>query len=150
MQVMVFDGGFPGIIGTLRGKKVLVWTCDTCARMCGVGGTGRAGEAADFLKNAGIDVVGTISQKAVCVSAGSDAEALSGTDGFDIVLMLACGVASRVAETLTGKQTVNPVTVLGPGYRDGNRRIFLVTEPDGKTVLAENVPAETPFAELFS
>lgn len=43
MTVMARDRDYPDLLEDVRGRKVLVWTCNTCARMCNIGGK-EAGE----------------------------------------------------------------------------------------------------------
>ncbi len=101
----------------LEGKRVLVWTCETCARICGVGGREKAERTAEDLRSRGFDVVGVASTSASCLM--PKAIRLSeGSPERDVVLALCCSIGAECARKATGKEVVNPVETLGAGYLD--------------------------------
>ncbi|MBR7006189.1 MAG: hypothetical protein IKH98_04705, partial [Candidatus Methanomethylophilaceae archaeon] len=55
MMVMVPGEGYGSVPDGVRGKRVLIWTCNTCARLCGVGGGERAEETAHSTVVATVD-----------------------------------------------------------------------------------------------
>ena len=54
MIVMARDRGYDELLESLKGRRVLVWTCNTCARFCGVGGR----EAAEDLRRRRVPSMG--------------------------------------------------------------------------------------------
>ena len=103
-----------------------MWTCNTCARLCGVGGKERAERAAAELRERGYDVVGTASTSAACLM--SNARRLSEeSPERDAVLALCCSIGAECAGRATGKEVSNPVRTLGCGYldEDGEPRLTL-------------------------
>ena len=47
MTVMARDRGYDELLGDVRGRRVLVWTCNTCARLCNIGGREAEGKPTD-------------------------------------------------------------------------------------------------------
>ena len=123
----------------LRGKKVAVWTCNTCARLCnGIGGEESAGRLAERLREDGIEVTGVLSTSASCIAPKVDRkydEAI--IEGADVILSLTCDVGSHCAGTVFGKPMFNPIETLGPGYLDLNGVPLLA---DGMVVFKDSDP----------
>lgn len=124
MMAMVRDRGYDDLLPMLRGRRVLLWTCDTCARLCGVGGREAAEALASRLSSDGVEVTGVASSGACCLMGRSRAMA-EGRRGHDLVLALCCDVGARNAGAATGSEVLNPVVTLGPGLldEDGSPRV---------------------------
>lgn len=121
MMVMRRSCGYPELLESLKGKRVLVWTCNTCARLCnGIGGAESAGRLADRMAEDGVDVVGTLSVGASCMESKIVPHAESLEEGADVILALTCDVGSELASEVFGLEAVNPVDTVGPGYLDRN------------------------------
>ena len=56
MTVMARDRGYDELLGDVRGRRVLVWTCNTCARLCNIGGREAGDRLASKLSEDGVDV----------------------------------------------------------------------------------------------
>lgn len=122
MMIMRRSVDYAELLGQLRGKKVAVWTCDTCARLCnGIGGKTSATALADRLVVDGVEVTGVLSTSASCllpkVSSKYDPDVL---DGCDVILSLTCDVGALCAELAFDRPSINPLDTLGPGYLDDN------------------------------
>ena len=134
---------YPQLRDRLRGKRVAIWTCNTCARLCnGVGGKDSAERLAAQLRKDGVDVLSVISVSASCImdkvrEASEDRIAAM----CDTVVTLVCDVGSRCAAMCFDKEIVNPVETLGQGYLDENRVPVLA---DGRVVLM----GCSPFVDL--
>jgi len=118
MLVFIRDRDYPELLRSVRGRKVAVWTCNTCARLCnGIGGTGAAERLAEALTKDGIDVVGVLSVSASCleekICARLEKEPL---DEADVIISLACDSGSLCASRLSGKEVINPLITLGRGH----------------------------------
>ena len=137
MQVMARDRDYGNLVGDLRGRSVLVWTCDTCARFCGIGGRDRAADLASRLSSDGIAVAGVVRSSACCFMRKAREMAAS-AEGYDIVLALCCDMGARNASEATGREVLNPVVTFGTGYLDRNGRNRLATIVCGKTVYDED------------
>ena len=137
MQVMARDRDYGDLVADLRGRSVLVWTCDTCARFCGIGGRDRAEDIASRLSSDGIAVAGVIRSSACCFMRKAREMAAS-AEGYDMVLALCCDMGARNASEATGKEVLNPVVTFGTGYLDRNGRNRLATIVCGKTVYDED------------
>ena len=118
----------------LRGKRVAVFTCNTCARLCnGVGGKDSAERLAARLRDDGISALSVLSVSAACImdkvrTAAEDRVAAM----CDVVVTLTCDVGSQCASICFDKGIVNPVETLGAGYLDENG---VPTLTDGSIVL---------------
>ena len=119
---------------SLRGKRVAVFTCNTCARLCnGVGGKDSAERLAARLRKDGVDALKVISVPAACIMAKvrvvSDDPVAARCDA---IVTLVCSVGSDCAEACFGRETINPVDTLGTGYLDDNG---VPTLADGSIVM---------------
>ena len=56
MMVVVRGMDYDDVLDSLKGRKVALWTCNTCARLCGVGGSDALCRLADRLEADGIEV----------------------------------------------------------------------------------------------
>lgn len=118
MLIMARDRSYPDLVDSLRGKKVLIWTCNTCARLCNsIGGDDSAGALADRLRSDGIEISGILSTSASCiVPKVMNKRDSSGIQDYDVILSLTCDIGAKNAASVFGKETVNPVITYGPGY----------------------------------
>ncbi|MBO4569360.1 MAG: hypothetical protein J5674_05350 [Candidatus Methanomethylophilaceae archaeon] len=125
MMVMAPGEGYGDIQEGLRGKRVFVWTCNTCARLCGVGGREKAEEAVRLLESGGVEVAGSAAVPAACFMSNAR-DRLGGSEGFDVVLALCCDIGAGCAREASGKPVVNPVETLGVGFlgEDGVPRLL--------------------------
>lgn len=122
MQIVERDRGYPELLESLRGRKVLIWTCNTCARLCnGVGGETSAERLSERLSADGIGIAGVLSISASCIIRKIESKKNeSGISDYDIVLALTCDIGARCARDVFGCEVLNPVRTLGPGLLDGD------------------------------
>lgn len=118
MLIFVRDRDYSELLSSVHGKKVAVWTCNTCARLCnGIGGTEAAERLAEALRRDGIDVIGVRSVSASCleekVCARLEKEPLSEAD---VLISLTCDSGSLCTARLSCKEVINPLITLGRGY----------------------------------
>ncbi len=137
MIVMARDRDYGALLDAVRGRRVLIWTCNTCARLCGVGGSDAAERLASKLSADGVDVVGSASSSACCFMSKADRMAGSAPDGYDLVLCLTCDMGGRNASEATGREVLNPVVTFGPGYIDRQGRNRVASVVCGRTVMDE-------------
>ena len=108
------------LLGKLAGKRVLIWTCNTCARLCnGIGGTESCERLAERLSKDGIDVAGVVATSASCLEKkvfDKRDEMLSKQP--DVILSITCSMGSANAEKVFGKVTINPIETFGYGILD--------------------------------
>lgn len=126
MMAVARDRTYADLLRDLRGRRVLIWTCGTCARLCG--GLG------------GADVAGTVHSSACCLMGKAMAMRGSAPEGYDTVLALCCDVGARNAAEATGAEVLNPVRTLGPGSLDAEGRPMVAVYRDGR--IAGEVPLE--------
>jgi len=139
MIIMARDRGYDELLPDLEGHRVLVWTCNTCARFCnGLGGREAAEALAERLSKDGIDVVGTVSSSACCFMSKAAQMAESKKDS-DLVLALCCDIGARNASVATGIGVLNPVVTFGAGYLDSDGTPRAASVICGRTVRDESL-----------
>ncbi len=139
MIIMARDRGYDELLPDLEGRRVLVWTCNTCARFCnGLGGREAAEALAERLSKDGIDVVGTVSSSACCFMSKALRMAESKKDS-DLVLALCCDIGARNASAATGIEVLNPVVTFGAGYLDSDGTPRAASVICGRTVRDESL-----------
>lgn len=120
MMIVARGMDYPEIVEHLRGKRVALWTCNTCARLCGgTGGSDALGRLGDRLREDGVDVVTVGSTSASCIMSKVSGR-LSGD--FDVILSLTCDIGSRCVREGYGTDVINPLVTLGPGFLDAEDR----------------------------
>ncbi|MDR2846169.1 MAG: hypothetical protein LBV63_02690 [Candidatus Methanoplasma sp.] len=146
MLMMARDRDYPALRDLLKGRKVALWTCNTCARLCnGIGGTESASKLADALRSDGIDVVGVMYTSASClqdkVRAKADATVL---DKADTVVSLTCDIGSVCAGHVFEKEMINPVVTFGPGLilEDGSLLVCNVMDGKAECTCLDEVSSE--------
>jgi len=123
----------------LIGKKVVIWTCNTCARLCfDIGGTESAERLAAALRDDGIEVLGVLHTTASCIEKKVvekyDKELFGQAD---IVLSLTCNIGALCAERSFKIKVFNPIATVGAGFIGEGRRIFICEEKNGGLAVKE-------------
>lgn len=105
---------------SLRAKKVLVFTCNTCVRLCGgIGGREAADRLSAKLSKDGIDIVDTFDVSAACIGSKVHKKlTASKLEKFDVILSLTCPLGAACIATVSGKDVCNPIDNIGIGYLD--------------------------------
>ena len=120
------------LLDMLRGKKVAIWTCNTCARLCNnIGGTESSERLAEKLRKDGIAITGVVSTSAACLEKkviDKKSEILTGSP--DIILSMTCCAGDANAKKVFGKDTINPIITHG----------FGILAEDGTPILMDGTP----------
>jgi hypothetical protein len=129
MIMMVRDRDYRELLRELSGKNVLLWTCNTCARLSDqVGGEASAVRLSDALSKDGVNIVGILHTSASCLEAKVvskyDAEMASKAD---VILSLTCDIGAYLAGKVFGLPVINPIITLGPGYIDRDGGLYVAT-----------------------
>ncbi|MBR7153418.1 MAG: hypothetical protein IKD00_06745 [Candidatus Methanomethylophilaceae archaeon] len=136
MILMTRDSDYPGLLERVRGRRVTVWTCNTCARLCGgIGGSESASRLADALSSDGVDVLGTVSTSASCLMSKAKRCASEVHPDTDLVVALCCDMGALCASRCLGSEVLNPVVTVCPG----------ILSADGTPLLPSGGPLEDPF-----
>jgi len=127
------DRPYSELKGGLIGKKVVIWTCNTCARLCyDIGGTESAERLAAALREDGIEVLGVLHTSASCIEKKVrekyDERILGGAD---VIISLTCNIGALCAKRAFGKDVLNPLATVGAGFIGEDRKIFVCEEKDG-------------------
>ena len=123
MLIMARSMDYPELLGMLKGKRVGIWTCNTCARLCNnIGGTESCERLAEKLSKDGVKVTKVVSTSAACLEdkvIGKKDEVLSGDP--EIILSMTCSAGADNASRIFGKDIINPVITFGYGIlrKDG-------------------------------
>jgi hypothetical protein len=133
------DRPYSELLEDLRGKKVIIWTCNTCARLCfNIGGSESAARLASALERDGVTVLGVLDTSASClegkVRAKYDEELMSKAD---VILSLTCNIGALCAERAFGKEVLNPIATVGAGFADADRKIFVCEDANGTLSIKE-------------
>lgn len=134
MMVVARDRDYPELLEEVRGKRVLIWTCNTCARLCnGVGGSKAAESLAGRLSRDGVNVCGVLSTSASCIDlkVAEKASDVSAND-VDVLISLTCSVGSDRASVIFQRPSINPIETFGFGYLSGEGEPTVIR--DGKAV----------------
>ena len=130
MIMIARDRSYSELKEQLMGKKVVIWTCNTCARLCnGLGGDEAASNLRSVLEQDGIEVCGILSTSAACLkSKVRRAEDRSVLDNGDILLSLTCDMGSKCAEEVFLMEAINPLITIGYGYVEEDRSLTVIVD----------------------
>jgi len=133
------DRPYSELKNDLVGKKVVIWTCNTCARLCfDIGGSDSAERLAAALRNDGIEVLGVFNTGASCIEKKvreKYSEEIFGK--ADVVLSLTCNIGALCAKRAFGKEVLNPIATLGVGFVGEGRTIYVCDDKDGGLAIRE-------------
>ncbi len=118
MTVMARDRDYVQLLEDVRGRRVLVWTCNTCARMCNIGGKEAGERLAAKLAEDGVEVAGSVCSSASCYMSKADRMAASVEGEYNLVVALNCDMGARNAAESTSRDILSPVVTFGTGYLD--------------------------------
>lgn len=114
MMIMARGMEYGEIAERLEGRRVAIWTCNTCVRLCSdTGGSDAAERMAGKLREDGIDVVSVGSTSASCI-VSKVSDRLSGD--FDVILSLTCDIGSRCVGDAYRCDVIEPLVTLGSGF----------------------------------
>ena len=129
------DSDYSELLDRLRGKKVAIWTCNTCARLCNnIGGTESSEKLAEKLAADGVEITGVVSTSAACLEKkviDKKEEILSGRP--EVILSMTCCAGDSNARKVFGIGTINPIVTHGFG---------ILTE-DGIPMLMDGTPVDS-------
>jgi len=135
MMMIARSAEYKDVLKTVKGRKVSVWTCNTCAKLCnGVGGREAADRLAEKLRSDGVNVTSSASVSAACLMSKVNAKAADVTDA-DVIISLTCDVGVACAARAFRKDIVAPLITLGSGFVDADGTL-IVTSCDGAKVPA--------------
>ena len=130
MMVMARSMGYPRLLEGLRGRRVALWHCGTCARICGIAGEEAIGRLVEKLESDGVEVVSVQGVSASCLKDRVIAKAdMQGLSKADVIIALCCDVGAEVLqETVVNTNILNPVLTFGQGVREADGSLH-VTRP---------------------
>ena len=137
---------YSDLLDRLSGKKVAIWTCNTCARLCNsIGGTESSERLASKLREDGVEVTKVVSTSAACLGkkvAEKKDEVLSGNP--DIILCMTCDAGAQNAGEFFGKEIINPIVTHGYGLLS-DENIPILMDNGRKVPVSELSQRSSPF-----
>lgn len=130
MIMMARAMDYSELVEKLKGKKVIIMTCNTCARLCdGIGGDQSASKLAEVLRADNIHVSKVLSTSACCL----EKKVLGKFEGSvseeaDIILALTCDMGAVSTGRVFGMPVLNPIVTLGPGILDLDGRLLIPSD----------------------
>ncbi len=105
---------------SLKAKKVLMITCNTCVRLCGdIGGKKAADDLSEKLISDGIDVIEVIDVSAACIAKKiCNKLTQSKVKASDVIFALTCPLGAASIAAVSGIDVFNPLEMIGMGYLD--------------------------------
>ena len=135
---------YPELLRMLSGKRVAIWTCNTCARLCNeIGGSESSERLAKKLSEDGIEVVGVYSTSAACLEkkvVEKKDEVLSKSP--DVILSMTCSAGAQNAGKVFNLQVINPIVTFGYGILSEDNIPILM---DGNVPVSQLSERSTPF-----
>ena len=133
MMMIARSADYRDVLNAVKGKRVAIWTCNTCARMCnGVGGQQAADRLADKLRADGVTVSSSLSTSAACLMSKVNAKAENISKDADVVISLTCDVGVVCASKAFKKDVIAPLITLGSGFIDADGTLIVTSCPDVK------------------
>ncbi len=121
---------YPQLLRFLEGGNASLWSCGTCARICGLAGEDGMMRLAERLREDGVDVLSVQSVSASCLQdrivAKADLDALNASDA---VVAICCDVGAETLAGVIDTKVLNPVVTLGQGSRDAGGTL-IISRPD--------------------
>jgi hypothetical protein len=126
---------------SLRAKKVLIITCNTCVRLCGnIGGRKAAEDLSEKLIGDGIEVTEVIDVSAACIAEKiRNKLTQSKIDASDVILALTCPLGASSIASVSGIDIFNPLETIGVGYLDEDGVPIVVSD---SCDFSEETPAD--------
>ena len=146
MLIMSRSMDYPELLGMLMGRRVAIWTCNTCARLCNdIGGTGSCERLASKLSEDGVEITGVISTSAACLESkviGKRDEVLSCEP--EIILSMTCSAGADNVSRLFCRDVINPIVTFGYGIlRDDGTPMLM--KDGGMVPVSELSRRSSPF-----
>jgi len=124
MMVIVRSMDYPQLLQTLKGGTASLWSCGTCARICGLAGEENVLRLAERLREDGVELLSVQNVSASCLQdrivAKADLDALNASD---TVVALCCDVGAETLADAIDADVLNPISTLGQGRREADGTI---------------------------
>ncbi|HII99997.1 MAG: hypothetical protein PWQ88_726 [Candidatus Methanomethylophilaceae archaeon] len=132
MMVVVRLYDYPELKDALKGKRVFLWSCGTCARICGVADRDSISRLAEKLQEDGIELIASQTVSASCLQDHIMAKTdMSLLQSADVVVALCCEVGAETLSAAAPRLNILlPLKTLGQGRRDGDGNVILCRAED--------------------
>jgi hypothetical protein len=126
MMMIARNMDYNDILNAVKGRKVVIWTCNTCARLCnGIGGQQAADRLTDKLRSDGVDVKASLSASAACLMSKVTPKTEGISEDADVVISLTCDIGVTCAAKAFKKDVLAPLVMLGFGYVDDDGSLIV-------------------------
>ena len=127
--MMILRGmGYGDVLNVVKGKNILVFTCNTCAKLCSVGGQDAADRLSEKLRKDGTKVSSAVSVSAACLMSKVVRKAAEIPEDTDVIVSLTCDIGVACVSKAFGKDVLAPLTTVGCGYVDADGSLTVLTE----------------------
>ncbi|MCL1905090.1 MAG: hypothetical protein FWG19_03085 [Methanomassiliicoccaceae archaeon] len=134
MMMILRNMEYEDLLNTVRGRNVVIWTCNTCARICnGIGGKESAARLAAKLKEDGVNVLSSMSTSAGCLMSKVTYKAPDIPDDADVIISLTCDVGVTCASKAFRKDVVAPFATVGTGFVDDDGTLVVTSSSGAET-----------------
>ncbi|MCQ2086232.1 MAG: hypothetical protein MJY54_02270 [archaeon] len=138
MLIVARDRSYPELLSSVDGKRIHIWTCNTCARLCGkIGGKDSANILMNKLKANGIDVIGVSYVSASCIMPIVESKRNEIPNEEITILALTCNIGAKCVKDAFNKKVLNPIKTLGPGYIDSSGKAILFNSAENISEMSQ-------------
>ena len=131
MMMIARNTDYGDVLDAVKGKKVSIWTCNTCAKLCnGIGGQEAADRLAERLRSDGITVSSSVSVSAACMMSKVRPKAAEVSKDADVIISLTCDIGVICASDAFEKEVLAPLVTLGYGFADCDGSPMIILGPD--------------------
>lgn len=138
------DADYNDVLNAVKGCNVVVFTCNTCARLCNnIGGSEAAARLSYKLKEDGVTVSSPISVSAACLMSKVRPKIRDIPDDTEKIIALTCDTGAICIEIASQKNVLAPLVTLGSGFVDEDGSLIITSSPDMRMpVTLENAAKE--------
>jgi len=128
MMMILRDTDYNDLLDAVKGRNVIIWTCNTCARICnGIGGREAADRLAAKLREDGVNVLSSMSTSAGCLMSKVRSKAPDIPADADVIISLTCDTGVSCASKAFGKDVLAPFATVGTGYLDDDGTLIVTS-----------------------
>jgi len=143
MMIIARGMEYAEVLNAVKGRKVAVWTCDTCARLCNsIGGKEAADRLADKLKTDGVNVMSSTSISAACLISKVCTKMIEIPEEVDMIIALTCDIGVKCTERTFKKEVLSPLVTLGRGFVEADGTPVVMSAFDEYMTLNEAAKKE--------
>ena len=131
MMMILRNMCYEEVLNVVRGRNVMIWTCNTCAKICkGAGGADAADRLAVRLGSDGVNVSSSVSVSAACLMSKVNPKVAEMPKEVDMIIALTCDIGVTCASNAFKRDVLAPFATVGYGYADEDGSLILTSCSD--------------------